>query len=158
MTSDRIASEAARPNFSGANHHRSMAQQLWQVAQFGAVGLSAAVTHVAIFSALLEFEIMPPVAANTVGFAVAFLVSFFGHFKFTFGAQTKDLDRAGQRAAFAKFIAVALIGYLLNTLAVYLIIDVYNLHYLFSVAVMLTVVPAVVFAISKFWAFAGQPQ
>lgn len=125
-----------------------------QYARFGTIGLAAAAVHVLTFTALIELADLAPVAANFVAFAIAVLVSFFGHFQWTFRAQTAGGGRHRQRTALSRFIIVALIGLALNSLAVYGVVNLLAWPYPYAIVLMLSVVPLVVFALSKFWAFA----
>ena len=57
-------------------------------------------------------------------------------------------------ASLARFLATALIGLALNSLVVFGIVDLLGLAYGYAAALMATAVPATVFLVSKFWAFA----
>jgi len=122
-----------------------------QGSRFAIVGMAATATHVLVMIALVEAASVTPMAGNVLGFLIAVLVSFAGHFYWTFAAP----DRRGQAwaGAFRKFVVVALSGLALNSLAVYLVVDIYALYYYWAVAIMVTIVPLVVFLLSKCWAF-----
>jgi putative flippase GtrA len=126
-----------------------------QYARFGTVGLAAAAIHVSMFTAFIELAGFVPIAANFVAFGIAVLVSFFGHFLWTFRSQTASGGWKRQRTAFSKFIIVALTGLALNSLAVYVVVNHLAWPYQYAIVLMLSVVPLVVFALNKFWAFAG---
>jgi putative flippase GtrA len=125
-----------------------------QYARFGAVGLAATATHAVMFAGFIEFVGLAPLVANFAAFGIAVLVSFLGHFHWTFRSQTAAHGRQQQRAAFVRFAQVALAGLALNSLAVILIVNLLALPYLYALILMVGVVPLVVFAMSKFWAFA----
>ena len=55
-----------------------------QIAIFIAVGSAAALTHLTVVAVVVELFGLQPLAANVIGFCVAFLVSFTGHARFTF--------------------------------------------------------------------------
>jgi putative flippase GtrA len=127
-----------------------------QYTKFGTVGLAATATHVLAFALLIEAGGLSPLAANLAAFGVALFVSFLGHFHWTFrweidGADALRRHTAG--AALARFGLVALIGLALNSLAVYAVVNVLLLPYAYAIAVMLSVVPLLVFAMSKLWVF-----
>jgi putative flippase GtrA len=126
-----------------------------QYAKFGSIGLLALATHVAIFAGLIEIFVIAPLTANILAFCVAVLVSFFGHFHWTFRAETRDpaFPAQGPRLAFARFVVVALLGLALNSLAVFLVVDIGGLPYQYAIPPMVFVVPPTVFAIAKLWAF-----
>jgi putative flippase GtrA len=57
-------------------------------------------------------------------------------------------------AALKKFFLAAFLGLVLNSMAVYVLIDMFALPYVYALVVMIFVVPIIVFLISKHWAFA----
>jgi putative flippase GtrA len=126
-----------------------------QYARFGTIGLAAAATHVLVFTASIEFAGLAPLAANFVAFGIAVLVSFVGHFRWTFHSPTAGGGRVRQRTALLRFIIVALTGLALNSLAVYVVSNLLAWPYPYAIVLMISVVPIVVFALSKFWAFAA---
>lgn len=130
-----------------------LARIVVQYAQFGAVGLTAAATHVLIYSAGIAWASLTPLAANTLAFAVAVLVSFFGHSRLAFRKQMAGQAKRQQRAALLRFVVVALVGFALNSLAVHLCVNILGWSDLSPVVFMLTVVPLIVFILSKLWVF-----
>ena len=149
----RIASDtrAERPGRIG-----TLLRVALQYLRFGAVGGAATLTHVATFVALIEIAGVQPMLANAIGFGIAVFVSFIGHFRWTFAPQFGGTVgfRCRARTALVRFVVVALIGLALNSLAVYLVVDVLALPYGVAILVMVGPVPGVVFALSKLWAFA----
>ncbi len=133
--------------------------KLWrlglQYARFGGVGLCSTATHVGVFSGLIELLAVTPVISNLVAFCVAVVVSFVGHFHWTFPGDAGQGRPA--RAAFLRFGATAIFGLALNTLIVYLVDRVFGLPYLYAILGMVILVPPIVFVIAKFWAFRGSP-
>ena len=128
-------------------------RHLLQYLRFGSVGLVATVVHVLAFVTLIELAATSPLLANLLAFALAVLVSFGGHRRWTFRPEA-----AGPRhpkAALLKFILVALLGLTLNSLAVYLITELLDLSYRYALLVMIGIVPLIVFLLSKHWVFAG---
>ena len=121
--------------------------------RFGAVGITATVTHITSFVLWIEIVGMSPLWANLAAFCGAFIVSFVGHLGWTFRDQRTSED-ASWRSAFAKFVFVALVGLTLNSLVVFLVVDVLSLSYVYAIVLMVAVVPACIFLLSKFWAFA----
>ena len=126
-----------------------------QYARFGAVGLAAAAVHVTMFTVFIEVAGFAPLAANFVAFGIAVLVSFLGHFRWTFRGQTAGGGWQRQRTALSRFIIVALTGLALNSLAVYVVVNVLAWPYHYAIVLMISVVPVIVFTLNKFWAFAA---
>ena len=127
---------------------------VFQYARFGIVGLGATAAHVTTFAALIEWARLPPLLANFVAFGVAVLVSFVGHFHWTFQRETAGQHWQQQRAAFARFALVAITGLALNSFAVVLVVNLLAAPYQYALVLMICVVPVVVFVLSKSWAFA----
>ncbi len=124
-----------------------------QGGKFGVVGLLATATHVGLMAFLVEWFDWRPLHANFAAFSIAFLVSFLGHYRWTFA----DQSAAGPdswRGPFLRFIVTALTGLALNTLAVFIVVDVFGFSYVYALGLMVTVVPGILFIIGKFWAFA----
>lgn len=124
-----------------------------QLAIFVAVGAAAALTHLATVAVGVEQLGLRPMAANVVGFCIAFLVSFGGHARFTF-----PISRARFAAARNRFFAVASAGFLLNQAAYAEALDLVGpRYYLPSLAAVLVGVAGITFVLAKLWAF-SQPR
>jgi putative flippase GtrA len=95
---------------------------------------------------------MHPSLSNVCAFAIAFVVSFIGHFHWTFSVPGDSTPRPWGRPLL-KFTVVALFGFLLNALAVYVVTDAAQISYLYATIFMVTVTPLSVFVLGKFWAF-----
>lgn len=132
---------------------------LWQLAlqyvRFGTVGMAATATHVLIFAASIELAGVRPLMANMIAFPIAVLVSFIGNFRWTFASGGRGAAGIGRpaRVALVRFAIIALIGLALNSLAVYLVVDALALAYGLAIVLMVTVVPGIMFTLSKLWAF-----
>lgn len=127
-----------------------------QVARFGAVGGVGTLIHVAMFSGLIELFDMAPLLANLAAFCTAVGVSFAGHYHWTFADKKtfhREVPKMGK--AMRRFLLVSLIGLSLNSLVVYVIVNLLAWSYWYAVVLMVTAVPAVVFLLSRFWAFRG---
>lgn len=150
---NRIAS--ASPDGADSGRMRRLFRLAVQYAKFGTVGLSATAVHVLAFTLLIELAGWMPLLANLASFSVAVLVSFLGHFHWTFrpggGAARR---RHASSTALSRFAVVALTGLCLNSLAVHVVVNVLVLPYAIAIAVMVFFVPVVLFAMNKLWAFA----
>ncbi len=124
-----------------------------QIAIFFAVGSAAAFTHLTVVAIVVELLGLQPLAANVIGFCVAFLVSFAGHARFTF-----PLSPERYAAARMRFFAVACTGFVLNQAAYAEALHLVGpRYYLPALAAVLIGVAVATFLLSKLWAFA-QPQ
>lgn len=102
----------------------------------------------------IEAFAIRPMLANLLAFAIALAVSFLGHFYWTFRPEGPVAARRASGAALARFLVVAMIGLALNSAVIYVIVDLQGWPYQVALALMVSVVPAVVFGLSKLWAFA----
>jgi putative flippase GtrA len=123
-----------------------------QYLKFGLVGIAATVTHVIVFTLWIEAAGLTPLRANVAAFCVATIVGFIGHFSWTFHGHGAWEARRWQ-AVLVKFVVVSLSGLALNSLMVYFVVNVLAMSYVYAVGLMVTVVPACTFVLSKFWAF-----
>lgn len=122
-----------------------------QVSKFGVVGLCATAVHVAVFTAVVELGWAAPLTGNIIGFLPAFLLSFYFHFMWTF--QCEQRDRQYVMRTLTKFLGVALFGICLNTFGVYLVTDLLNLAYYFSILFIVFITPAALFVLNKLLVF-----
>jgi len=124
-----------------------------QIVIFIAVGTAAALTHLSVVAAAVELGALRPLAANVIGFGIAFFVSFTGHARWTF-----PIDRDRFAAARTRFFAVAFTGFALNQTAYAQALQLAGPdYYLHALAAVLLGVAVATFLLSKLWAFA-QPQ
>ena len=130
-------------------------RQIWNLGiegmKFGGVGLLSTAVHVGIFSATIELWQVAPMKANLIAFGVAFWVSLFGHFYWTFSSGEEA--RRSLRGAGVRFLFVAIVGLALNSLVVYCVESVFKLPYMYATIGMIFLVPLVMFLLSRFWAF-----
>lgn len=118
------------------------------VFSFGVIGVLATVTHVAVFSVLVELGLATPVAASIPAFLAALVISYFANHHWTFdmrGAHIKHMPR---------FTLVSVLGLGLNTLITYVVVDVWGGWYGFALAAVILVVPAVTFLLNRHWTYA----
>jgi putative flippase GtrA len=118
-------------------------------ASFIAVGSSAAGVHLLVAWAIVESGWAAPAWANVSAFACAFMVSFLGHRRYTFGTAER------LPANLAKWLAVSIAGFALNqtlyVAALHLFPQVFYLLLLFAVTAMIAVAS---YCLGRFWAFA----
>lgn len=119
-----------------------------QVFRFGIVGAAAATTHFVAAVTCVRSLGVDPQLANVIGFAIAFMVSFVGQWRWTFGAQAAPLGRA-----LPSFLLVALGGFAANALAYRWLLAHTPLRYDVALALVLVAVAATTFLLSRGWAF-----
>jgi putative flippase GtrA len=117
---------------------------------FALVGAAAALTHLTTVYLLVEFASWPPANANVVAFCVAFLVSYTGQRRFTFGSGAPWLR------SMARWGAVSVTAFALNQLLFTQALQhLPGQPYMLLLAVVTFLVAVLSFLLGKVWAFAG---
>jgi putative flippase GtrA len=125
---------------------------LRRIATFVAVGATAAAVHFAVVVAVVEAGLAPPLAANVVGWLVAFGVSFAGQHRLTFGDRETPVRQAAPR-----FFALSAAGFCANEAAYALVLRYSAARYDVALAVVLVGVAAMTYVLSSGWAFRRKP-
>jgi putative flippase GtrA len=120
-----------------------------QLAWFVMVGAAAAATHLAVVMVLVEGTGLSPLWANVGGWAVAFIVSFSGHYRLTFSGSGAHLGAAARR-----FGLISFAGFLANQAAYAVALRFSRLNYALLLAAVLIGVAVLTFVFSRWWAFA----
>lgn len=115
--------------------------------RFGLVGALAALTHYLVAAACLRLGLLSPAWANPAGFAVAFWVSYFGHFHLSFGGN------AAHRQALPRFLLTALAGFGTNHLLYLALLHLTPWSPYLDLLIALVLVAAMTFLLSRHWAF-----
>ncbi|MBK7953474.1 MAG: GtrA family protein [Candidatus Accumulibacter sp.] len=127
-----------------------MAGMIRQLVCFVAVGCAAAATHWLVAVGCVAVWRLPPLLANVLGWLVAFLVSFSGHYRLTFRHQRKSLALACGR-----FFVVSATGFMINELSYAWLLHVTDIPYDLLLAGILVAIAVLTFVLSRFWAFRG---
>lgn len=128
-------------------------QTVGEVIRFGIVGVGATLTHAGVYSLLVTVGDVAPLASNFCAFGVALLVSFAGHFFWTFGDSQSGECFKLCSPKFVKFVLTQASGLGLNTLFVWLCTGPLALPELYAVGPMVFITPPVTFLINKYWVF-----
>jgi putative flippase GtrA len=121
-----------------------------RLARFIAVGCTAAAVHFGMVVLLVETRTASPLAANVVGWLVAFLVSFSGQHRLTFADRSAPMLRAARR-----FFAISAAGFATNEAAYGLLLKVTAIRYDVALAIVLVAVAVMTYVLSSRWAFLG---
>jgi putative flippase GtrA len=124
-----------------------------RVAFFIAVGCAAAATHFAVVVFLVSQWGVPPLAANVLGWLIAFVVSFTGHWRLTFRAQQAPLLQSVRR-----FFGISLAAFALNETAYAVMLHWTNMRYDVVLFLILVAVAVITYLLSSRWAFLGTPR
>lgn len=105
-------------------------------------------TLIYFLSVFLFVEIFDkePVFASAISFVIMTVISFFLNKRFTFGGDF-SYDKL------LRFLAVAAIGFTLNFVIMYLIVNVFSLHYAIGEIATTLVIPVINFILNNYWTF-----
>ena len=117
-----------------------------QILTYGFVGGGAFVVQTMMYFITLKIGIFPSVAM-ILGSFVGMVFAYFGHVTFTFKRTHKFSHKE-----FVKYVLIAIVGLIVNVLAVRTMTKVFYLDPKYAVLPTL-ITPAITFFISKFWAF-----
>ena len=92
---------------------------------------------------------MPPLSANFVGFLFSFSWGFFGHARWTFPAQGRDVS-----AALWRFAIISLISFGLTEAAYAEVLQWTSIDYVLSLYLVILTLALGKLVASKYWAFA----
>ncbi|MDM9561568.1 GtrA family protein [Bordetella petrii] len=123
-----------------------------QIGWFLCVGCAAAATHWAVAVGCVEQLGLPPLAANAIGWLVAFVVSFTGHYRLTFRHLASHWTVAARR-----FFLISACGFLLNEAAYAWLLHTTRVRYDALLALILLGLAALTFLASRLWAFRRRP-
>lgn len=124
-----------------------------QISWFILVGCAAALTHWLVAVACVSQAGAPPLLANLIGWLIAFLVSFSGHFHLTF----RHAGHAWQVAA-VRFFAISALGFAVNEAAYAWALHATQLRYDVLLGLILIAVAGLTFLLSRLWAFRHSAQ
>ena len=116
--------------------------------RFLGVGGLATVTHYLVAVSIVYLMVLNPEVANIIGFLVAFSVSFFGHWLWTFREQQARFNRA-----LPAFAVVAVSMFLLNAMFFHLLLRFTAIRFELCLLFAQSIVLVLTFLVSKYWAF-----
>ena len=117
-----------------------------ELIRYATMGGFASLVHFVTVVSLVQFMHLHPVEANTIGYAVGFLVSFAGHNNWTFAGHNCTITYSLPR-----FIIIAGINFVLNQTLFYVL----HTKMAYPIALIITLLAAglVSFLLTKIWAF-----
>ena len=121
-----------------------------QLGLFVMVGICASIVHWLVVVALVSQAHWAPLVANVIGWLVAFVVSFTGHYQLTFRSQ-----HAGLGKSLPRFFLISAFGFLINEASYAFALRKTDLPYELLLGVILIGVAILTFIFSRLWAFAA---
>lgn len=120
---------------------------LRKISVFGLVGVTSSLIHFVVASAAMYFFESHIFLGNLLGFAVAFVVSYLGHYHWTFRSN------ANHRAAALRFMATASAGFLVNNMILFILVQSTGRELRIYLIIAIAVAAAAVYVLSNRWAF-----
>ncbi|HRF43172.1 MAG TPA: GtrA family protein [Candidatus Competibacteraceae bacterium] len=115
--------------------------------RFALVGITATMVHMLVVWMLIELGNRAPLLANLAAFLTAFVVSFTGHYFWTFQVPG-HLGRAARR-----FFMISGSAFAINTGLLAVLLEVSGLSDSVSAVLAAIVTPVITFAASRLWGF-----
>jgi putative flippase GtrA len=127
---------------------RSNMTRFEQFARFAGIGALATVLHYAILIAFVQYGLVDPVTASTIGFALSALGNYALNRTFTFRSSRPHTE------ALPRFAAVTLLGLAINASLIWLFHILVGLHYLLAQVLATAGTLSWNFAVNRTWTFA----
>jgi putative flippase GtrA len=120
---------------------------LRQFVKFTGVGFVSAIGHYGLLIALVQIAAVPAVPASAAGALLGAWINYSLNYRYTFRSARR------QRESVPRFAAVAAIGVVLNTLFMWVGVELIGAHYLLSQVVTTGLVLIWSFAGNRYWTF-----
>jgi putative flippase GtrA len=123
--------------------------KVFNLVKFAIVGILATAVHAALYSVAIEVFQIGSQYSNLIGYLCALFVSCVLQKKWTF----VDRDVEKSISPYLKFFGASLFGYVLNSLWVFLVVNILKLNALFALAGIIFITPLVSFFLLDRWVF-----
>jgi putative flippase GtrA len=120
---------------------------LMQFVNFACVGAIATALQYLVLIVLVQFGDLRPVLASGVGYAAGAGINYLLNYRYTFASQRSHFQ------AMSKFVTVAIIGLMLNSLIVAVATEKLLLHYLLAQVIATGLVLMWNFCANRVWTF-----
>lgn len=121
--------------------------ELFVIGRFAIIGLLATILHIGMLWLLITQGDVYPIVANLLAFLVAFLLSFTGHYYWTFSSKRNRLQ------ALWRFLIVSGSAFMLNNFVLALLLEVNGFPPVVSAVSAAFVIPVITFILGKIWVF-----
>jgi putative flippase GtrA len=105
------------------------------------------VVHIGVAMMVVAGAGANPTIGSMIGFVSAFVVSYAGHFHFTFAVPGRYRDYL------FKFVFSSMISFVLSTGAVWVATAVFGIDYRPALIALAIIVPACNYLVNRFWVF-----
>lgn len=124
-----------------------MLELLRQFTRYTSVGFVSAIGHYGLLIALVQGLSVEPVRASVAGALLGAWINYALNYRYTFRSNRRH------REGVSKFAVVATVGLLLNTVCMWLGVDVMRLHYLLAQVLTTGLVLLWSFGANRYWTF-----
>jgi putative flippase GtrA len=128
--------------------HVILKKMVHQISWFVLVGTMAAGVHWMVAVVGVKYMHLNPLWANLIGWLVAFVVSFSGHYHLTF-----RLQRAGVKQAIRRFFMISACGFAVNELSYAYLLATTHIRFDWLLAGILIGVAGATFVAGRIWGF-----
>lgn len=115
--------------------------------KFLGIGAIATIIQYVIFITLVEFTSLAVVLASALGYGISSIFNYLMNYHYTFSSDAKH------KVASLKFTLVALVGLSLNSILMYLLVELFEVHYIISQIIVTGVILVINFFAHKLWTF-----
>ena len=120
-----------------------------EAGRFGIVGVAATLMHAGMAQLAHSLLAQPPLVANVMGFLAAFVISYGGHYHWTFASGVPH------GTSLPRFLVVSLAAFMISEFIVWVVTGVMGLSMAVAMATVVGVVPLASFLINRNWTFAA---
>ncbi len=121
--------------------------KLKRLFSYGVVGVIVSGIYVLCTIFFIEMFGFRPTIASVLSYISSFMFSFFANHHVVFKSKEK------MSKTVMRFILVSAFVFVLTTLIMYLMVEVFKIPYLFGVVVVLLVIPLSNFSLNSYWTF-----
>lgn len=119
-----------------------------QLLRFVVGGMAVTLFSAAIYASVVWLGVYA-LAANVISHGCGMAAGYAVHSRWSFKADTED----GERAMIVRFLIASAFAFLLNSLWVWLAVDVLRFHPLSPLPAMVVLTPLMSFALNRYWVF-----
>jgi putative flippase GtrA len=121
--------------------------ELFTIGRFAIIGVLATIVHIAIVWVLISHAGLFPIVANLLAFLVAFILSFSGHYYWTF------YSRSDRMQALRRFFVISGSAFVLNNIVLTGLLSIEIITAVMAAIYAAFLIPVFTFILSRLWVF-----
>ena len=115
------------------------------------VGIVATIVYLIIFVGQVQFFLIDPVIASVSAYIPVLISSYYLNYSLVFRS------RQHHKKTFPKYLAVVILGFCINTLCIFITINLLNWFYIYGQIIAFILIATSNFLLNFFWAFEIKP-